>query len=162
MLFPAAVTAGTRLWCRWSRRCSSVPVWRTVGRTVTADCCGPTATCTLHVSAPQVRPTRPASERCCLQGLTGCFVSMCAGWRGWGCTDGSMAQSYLRQVTATLLLTLSNLFFLPAIVVAFRRSYITEAAVYLFTMFFSTVKQTPSSSSIIIIQVQDLIPLHVL
>ncbi|XP_024862589.1 post-GPI attachment to proteins factor 6 isoform X2 [Kryptolebias marmoratus] len=61
-----------------------------------------------------------------------------AGWKGWGCTDDSAAQSYLRQVAATLLLTLSNLFFLPAIVVAVRRFYITEASVYLFTMFFST------------------------
>ncbi|MEQ2179614.1 hypothetical protein GOODEAATRI_026935, partial [Goodea atripinnis] len=59
-------------------------------------------------------------------------------WKGWGCTDGSTAQSYSRQLTATMLLTLSNLFFLPAIVVAIRRSYITEASVYLFTMFFST------------------------
>nr|XP_057923188.1 post-GPI attachment to proteins factor 6 isoform X2 [Doryrhamphus excisus] len=61
-----------------------------------------------------------------------------AGWRGWGCTDNSTALSLSRQFTATLLLTLSNLSFLPAIVVAVRRFYITEASVYLFTMFFST------------------------
>ncbi|KAG8013952.1 Transmembrane protein 8A [Nibea albiflora] len=61
-----------------------------------------------------------------------------AGWNGWGCTDDSTAQSYRRQLTATLLLTLSNLSFLPAIVVAIKRCYITEASVYLFTMFFST------------------------
>uniref|UniRef100_A0A672YQC6 Post-glycosylphosphatidylinositol attachment to proteins 6 n=1 Tax=Sphaeramia orbicularis TaxID=375764 RepID=A0A672YQC6_9TELE len=61
-----------------------------------------------------------------------------AGWSGWGCTDDSKAQSYRRQLTATLLLTFSNLFFLPAIVVAVKRGYITEASVYLFTMFFST------------------------
>lgn len=61
-----------------------------------------------------------------------------AGWSGWGCTDSSSAQSYGRQVTAALLLTLSNLLFLPPIVVAVRRGYITEASVYLFTMFFST------------------------
>lgn len=61
-----------------------------------------------------------------------------AGWRGWGCTDDSKALSYSRQIIAALLLTISNLFFLPAIVVAIKRYYITEAAVYLFTMFFST------------------------
>uniref|UniRef100_A0A8C6TPU1 Post-glycosylphosphatidylinositol attachment to proteins 6 n=1 Tax=Neogobius melanostomus TaxID=47308 RepID=A0A8C6TPU1_9GOBI len=61
-----------------------------------------------------------------------------AGWSGWGCTDGSKALSYSRQLTAALMLTISNLFFIPAIVVAVRRWYITEASVYLFTMFFST------------------------
>lgn len=62
-----------------------------------------------------------------------------AGWSGWGCTDDSTAQSFSRQLAAALLLTLSNLSFLPAIVVAVTRCYITEAAVYIFTMFFSTV-----------------------
>lgn len=69
-------------------------------------------------------------------------MCVCAGWGGWGCTDDSAAQSYKRQLTATLLLTLSNLFFLPAIIVAAKRCYITEASVYLFTMFFSTVTHT--------------------
>ena len=69
-------------------------------------------------------------------------VCACAGWSGWGCTDGSAALSYGRQVTATLLLTLSNLLFLPAIVVAARRCYVTEASVYLFTLFFSTVTRS--------------------
>ncbi|KAJ0059115.1 hypothetical protein NL108_008526, partial [Boleophthalmus pectinirostris] len=61
-----------------------------------------------------------------------------AGWSGWGCTDDSKALSISRQVIAALMLTISNLFFIPAIVVAVKRHYITEASVYLFTMFFST------------------------
>ncbi|XP_061695872.1 post-GPI attachment to proteins factor 6 [Syngnathoides biaculeatus] len=61
-----------------------------------------------------------------------------AGWRGWACTDGSAAQSPARQLAATLLLTLSNAAFLPAVAVAVKRGYVAEACVYLFTMFFST------------------------
>ncbi|XP_005170920.1 post-GPI attachment to proteins factor 6 isoform X1 [Danio rerio] len=61
-----------------------------------------------------------------------------AGWQGWGCTDGVSALSYSRQMTAALLLTLSNFFFIPPIIVALYRGYLIEAAIYLFTMFFST------------------------
>ncbi|MBN3303921.1 TMM8A factor, partial [Amia calva] len=61
-----------------------------------------------------------------------------AGWSGWSCTDDGSAQSYGRQLTAALLLTLSNLLFIPPIVIAVYRCYIVEASVYLFTMFFST------------------------
>lgn len=68
-----------------------------------------------------------------------------AGWSGWGCTDDTTAQSFGRQLAAALLLTLSNLSFLPAIVVAIVRCYITEASVYAFTMFFSTVTGTVQS-----------------
>lgn len=56
-----------------------------------------------------------------------------------------MAQSFGRQLAAALLLTLSNLSFLPAIVVAIVRCYITEASVYIFTMFFSTVTHAVQS-----------------
>ncbi|XP_042654694.1 post-GPI attachment to proteins factor 6 isoform X2 [Tyto alba] len=61
-----------------------------------------------------------------------------AGWGGWSCTDDTKAQSVGVQNLATLLLTLSNLMFLPAIAVAVYRYYLVEASVYTYTMFFST------------------------
>ncbi|KAM4631705.1 post-GPI attachment to proteins factor 6 [Discoglossus pictus] len=61
-----------------------------------------------------------------------------AGWAGWSCTDDKEALSVSRQLTATMLLTLSNFMFLPTIVVAIYRFYFVEAAVYIYTMFFST------------------------
>uniref|UniRef100_A0A8C1W7B8 Post-glycosylphosphatidylinositol attachment to proteins 6 n=1 Tax=Cyprinus carpio TaxID=7962 RepID=A0A8C1W7B8_CYPCA len=54
-----------------------------------------------------------------------------AGWQGWGCTDGATAQSYSRQLAAALLLTFSNFFFIPPIVVALYRGYHTEAMCFL-------------------------------
>ncbi|KAF7666431.1 hypothetical protein LDENG_00106130 [Lucifuga dentata] len=78
-----------------------------------------------------------------------------AGWSGWGCTDDSLALSFSRQVTATLLLTLSNLFFMPAIVVAIKRSYITEASVYLFTMFFSTFYHACDQPGVVVLCMMD-------
>ncbi|XP_021492879.1 post-GPI attachment to proteins factor 6 isoform X1 [Meriones unguiculatus] len=61
-----------------------------------------------------------------------------AGWRGWSCTDNSTAQTVAQQRAATLLLTLSNLMFLVPIVVSVHRSFLLEALVYFYTMFFST------------------------
>lgn len=67
-------------------------------------------------------------------------ASLCStGWGGWSCTDDTKAQSVGAQNLATLLLTLSNLMFLPAIAVAVYRYYLVEASVYTYTMFFSTV-----------------------
>lgn len=78
-----------------------------------------------------------------------------AGWSGWGCTDDSTAQSYSHQLLATLLLTLSNLAFLPAIVVAVKHGYITEASVYLFSMFFSTFYHACDQPGIAVMCIMD-------
>ncbi|XP_026862000.2 post-GPI attachment to proteins factor 6 [Electrophorus electricus] len=61
-----------------------------------------------------------------------------AGWLGWGCSDSKNALPFSQQLSAALLLTLSNLLFVPPVVVALHRAYHVEAAVYFFTMFFST------------------------
>ncbi|KAK3756123.1 hypothetical protein RRG08_033007 [Elysia crispata] len=61
-----------------------------------------------------------------------------ADYRGYGCTDSRHAQSQAVQLAGAFLLTLSNLFFIPAIIISIRRGFVVEAFVYFFTMFFST------------------------
>lgn len=143
-MLPSAAPVVTSRWCRWSQSCLSAPVWRTVAPTVNAGSWEPTATCTPAASARLVwsrmkKSNHPPLSALTLHALFFFFLFFFAGWKGWGCTDYSSALSYGRQLLSTLLLTLSNLSFLPAIVVATRRFYITEASVYCFTMFFSTV-----------------------
>lgn len=70
---------------------------------------------------------------------------MPAGWSGWGCTDNAAAFSYGFQLLSTLLLCLSNLMFVPPVAIAVRTGYLLEAAVYIFTMFFSTVRAAVDS-----------------
>lgn len=60
------------------------------------------------------------------------------GYRGWGCTDDSAITPIGELLVAALLLTLSNLFFLVTVLMAFRERYYTETLVYGCTMFFST------------------------
>ena len=64
---------------------------------------------------------------------------MFAGYRGYGCTDGAVADSDTVQLAATLLLTLSNALFLPAIFLSLYRRFFPEALSFTYTMFFSTV-----------------------
>ena len=61
------------------------------------------------------------------------------GYRGYGCTDDSHS-NLAKYLPSVLFLTLSNLMFIPAIIIAsYYRLYI-EALVYFFNMFFSTVR----------------------
>lgn len=61
------------------------------------------------------------------------------GYRGYSCEDGTAAVSDSMQMLYTELLTLSNLAFIPAIVVACWRCYFVEAVAYLANMVFSSV-----------------------
>ncbi|KAF2346574.1 Protein of unknown function DUF3522 [Trinorchestia longiramus] len=73
---------------------------------------------------------------------SGFIFSTCvcdAGYKGWTCSDGSDATPDSLLLLATLLLTLSNLAFLPAVGLALYRRHYTEALVYTFTMCFSTL-----------------------
>ena len=67
------------------------------------------------------------------------LFSFSVGYRGWGCTDSYEAVPNWELLLATLLLTLSNLFFFPAVILAIKRRFFAEALIYTFTMFFSTV-----------------------
>ncbi|XP_076352978.1 post-GPI attachment to proteins factor 6-like isoform X1 [Tachypleus tridentatus] len=91
---------------------------------------------------PCVFDIRPCGDNgfCQLHHFRQFYFSSChcqGGWKGWGCTDDSGAVSSSLMLMKTLLLTLSNLFFIPAIVLAFRRKFYTEAILYTLTMFFS-------------------------
>jgi hypothetical protein len=78
----------------------------------------------------------------CYHYMSGGFVfSTCLClkfYRGWDCTEDSQVPSSISILAASLLLTLSNLLFIPSIYFAIRRTYYTEAIIYFFAMFFST------------------------
>ncbi|XP_067399679.1 transmembrane protein 8B [Emydura macquarii macquarii] len=78
-----------------------------------------------------------------------------AGWSGWGCTDSAEAFSYGFQLLATLLLCLSNLMFVPPVAIAVRSRYLLEAAVYVFTMFFSTFYHACDQPGIVVFCIMD-------
>nr|XP_045003249.1 transmembrane protein 8B isoform X4 [Jaculus jaculus] len=78
-----------------------------------------------------------------------------AGWRGWGCTDSADALTYGFQLLSTLLLCLSNLMFLPPVVLAIRSRYVLEAAVYTLTMFFSTFYHACDQPGIVVFCIMD-------
>uniref|UniRef100_A0A8B9ISP5 EGF-like domain-containing protein n=1 Tax=Amazona collaria TaxID=241587 RepID=A0A8B9ISP5_9PSIT len=78
-----------------------------------------------------------------------------AGWNGWGCTDNSEAFSYGFQLLSTLLLCLSNVMFVPPVAIAVRSHYLLEAAVYIFTMFFSTFYHACDQPGIVVFCIMD-------
>uniref|UniRef100_A0A4Y0BGR3 EGF-like domain-containing protein n=1 Tax=Anopheles funestus TaxID=62324 RepID=A0A4Y0BGR3_ANOFN len=77
----------------------------------------------------------------CYHYMSGGFVfSTCLclrNYRGWDCTEDSQVPSSASILLASLMLTLSNLLFLPSIFYAVKRGYHSEAIIYFFAMFFS-------------------------
>ena len=63
------------------------------------------------------------------------------GWRGYDCSDGEESRDESEQLLELLLLTLSNLLFIPAIILALYRRHFVEAFVYTYTMTFSGVSE---------------------
>lgn len=78
-----------------------------------------------------------------------------AGWRGWACTDGAEALSFSLQLRSVLFLSLSNLLFLPPIILALYRGYLPEAAAYLYNMFFSTFYHACDQPGVTVLCIMD-------
>lgn len=85
--------------------------------------CGPRGTCRVSLNSGAL-----ITSACVCQ----------AGWKGWDCSDSSSADSMSDLLVSVIFLTISNLIFIPATVVAIRRKYFTEAVVYGCTCFFSS------------------------
>ncbi|XP_037654054.1 transmembrane protein 8B isoform X3 [Choloepus didactylus] len=71
------------------------------------------------------------------------------------CECKADALTYGFQLLSTLLLCLSNLMFLPPVVLAIRSRYVLEAAVYTFTMFFSTFYHACDQPGIVVFCIMD-------
>lgn len=65
------------------------------------------------------------------------FFSSCIchhGWRGWGCHDGQHAVGWPSLMSGICLLTVSNIFFLPAIFLAMKWKFYVQALLFTSTM----------------------------
>ncbi|XP_023014078.2 post-GPI attachment to proteins factor 6 [Leptinotarsa decemlineata] len=115
------------------------------------DCDGPclkneTAACNTSIifdisSHPCIFGQCSRNGKCIFMVSDGVVFSTCVcinKYRGWDCSDGSQATPYYMVVIELLLLVLSNLMFLPAVYVAYKRKFYIEAITYFSICFFST------------------------
>ena len=66
-------------------------------------------------------------------------ITFIQGYSGYGCSNDENAMSIQFQLVQMMLLTMSNLFFLPAIFIGFYRRYWQETTVYIVAMATSTL-----------------------
>ena len=66
-------------------------------------------------------------------------LDIISGYKGWACNDDSNVNFNTSTLLMTLILTISNVFFLPAVYVAVKRCYYAEGLIYFSTMLFSTL-----------------------
>lgn len=66
-------------------------------------------------------------------------ITFIQGYSGYGCSNDENAMSIQFQLVQMMLLTMSNLFFLPAIFIGFYRRYWQETTVYIIAMATSTL-----------------------
>ncbi|KAK7100248.1 hypothetical protein V1264_023233 [Littorina saxatilis] len=114
--------------------------------------CGVLPMIELTVTMQQCGPRGCGDYGTCQQYLQGTeLYASCechSGYRGLGCNDGTYGLSKGKQMTAVYLLTLSNLAFIPAIVLALYRRFYTLAAVFFFNSFFSAFYHACDTSKV--------------
>lgn len=99
----------------------------------------------IHLQPCDYRPQRDTCGRhgVCAKSTKGMFrYSACtclSGYKGWTCDDDSEARGTTNYLAKTLLLTLTNLAFLPATFLAAFYGLYTESLMYLATVIFSSL-----------------------
>ncbi|XP_054161604.1 post-GPI attachment to proteins factor 6-like [Oppia nitens] len=105
---------------------------------VEIDCSDNKTSILLDITSTPCLNSKCSNRGKCYQYFSGgVLFSSCVckgGWKGWFCNDGSQALQEDQLLLNFLLLTLSNVMFIPAVIVATYRKHFTEALIYLTTM----------------------------
>ncbi|XP_074601169.1 uncharacterized protein LOC141855152 [Brevipalpus obovatus] len=80
-------------------------------------------------------------------GLTLSMCSCTSGWKGLDCEDNSTALDEQEIFLQFLLLTVSNIVFIPVLILALYRQLFTEAFLYLIASIFSVLRHTCDTDS---------------
>ncbi|XP_044017374.1 transmembrane protein 8B-like, partial [Aphidius gifuensis] len=70
------------------------------------------------------------------------------GYKGWACTDDKYVKQYNYTLLSSMTLIISNIFFIPSILLSIKRKLYTESLVYISTMIFSSIYHACDESTI--------------